>query len=128
MPLRKDITNNSESSNYDFSGWWVEQHVNEPADMKSLETKKHEGWWFDDPKSNIPEAAVAEKDPAQNVEAKEAPKKELTELEKHQASLKLKYGKSYKDQEKTEVKEEESESDDYDPDASFEDISSDEED
>ena len=61
------------------------------------------------------------------MEAKEAPKKQLTELEKHQASLKLKYGKTYKDQEKTEVKEEESESDDYDSDASFEDISSDEE-
>lgn len=128
MPLRKDITNKSESSNYDFSGWWVEQHVNEPADMKSLETKKHDGWWFDSSESKIPEAAVAEKDPALDVETNEAPEKDLTELEKHQAFLKMKYAKTYKAQEKAVVKEEESESDDYDSDASFQDISSDEED
>ena len=124
MPLRKDITNKNEYSDYDFGGWWVEQHVNEPADMKSLETKKHDGWWFDSSESEIPEAAVTEKDPALDVETNEAFKKELTELEKHQAFLKMKYAKTYKAQEKAEAKEEESDSDDYDSDASFQDFSS----
>ena len=53
----------------------------------------------------------------------EAPKKELTELEKHLASLRLKYDKTYKAIEKAEVKEEESESNDYDSDDSFQDLS-----
>ena len=128
MPLRKDITNKNESSDYDFSGWWIEQHVNEPANMKSLQSKKHDGWWFDSRECKIPEAVVADKDPAQDVETNEAPKKELTELEEYQASLKMKYAKTYKTQEKTEAKEEESDSDDYDSDASFQDFSSDEED
>lgn len=126
MPLRKDLSNTGESPDYDFSGWWVEQHVNEPADMTSLKTKKHDGWWFDVGESKVPGAALT--DPSQTVETKEATEPETSQLEKYQAVLRQKFAETYKAQEKVAVKEEESdpdESDDYDSDASFQDLSSD---
>ena len=121
MPSRKDLSNTGESSKYDFSGWWFEQHVNEPADMTSLKTKEHDGWWFDESKK--PDANVTE--PYQTVETKEVTEPEISELEKYQAKLKQRFAETYKAEEKVAVNEEESVSDDYDSDASFEDFSSD---
>lgn len=120
MSLSKDINNTSESFNYNFSGWWVEQNVNESADMTNLKTKKHDGWWFENHKLKVPETATSEYKPSQNVETEETPEQELSELEKYQAVLRKKFAKAYKTPEKVQENEEDSESsEDYDSGASF---------
>ena len=93
-------------------------------------TRRHDSWWFDLVEKHFPDFVAPKNEQDQEENQVKYPKQNRLSWKRYQASLRQKFAKTYKTQEKAETKEEESysyQSDDYDLVASFQDFSSDSE-